>query len=347
MAATSNLYKSIFSLVDQSLHNYVQQGSARLIQYLIPVFTSMILIWVAIWGYSMIFGRSEQPLQEGFFRILRIGFILTLGLTVGHYNQLVVRFLSETPQLIASVLQGGKAQDAAHLLDNLYGQIFILADNAWRQGGVMNGNFGMYILAMALLIIGSCLTLLVAFFILLSKVMVSVLLAIGPIFFVLLLFQATQRFFESWLGMVLNFGFILLLGVASGQLMTAVASKYLAQISHNHAALTTLSDSSMLCVVLGLCILVMKQIPAMASALGGGVAIAAHGAIANSLNAMRPTTLRNQYRNLRRDLNYTGQALSVPIKPMGAGYRAYQQRFGGNSISGQSTSRQDSEGSGS
>ncbi|WP_133408259.1 type IV secretion system protein [Parashewanella tropica] len=336
MAATSNLYRSIFSLVDQALHNYVQQGSARLIQYLIPVFTSMMILWVVIWGYSMMFGRSQEPLQEGFFRIIRIGFILTLGLTVGHYNHTVVRFLSETPQFLAAVVSGTKTQNAAQLLDHLFGQILILADNAWRQGGVMNGNFGMYILAMGILTIGGCLTLLVAFFILLSKVMVSVLLAIGPAFFVLLLFQATQRFFESWLGMVLNFGFILLLGVSSGQLMTTVASKYLAQISHNHAALTTLSDSSMLCIVMGLCILVMKQIPAMASALGGGVAIAAHGAISNSLHAMRPTTLRHQYRTLRRDLNYTGQALSAPIKPVGSGYRAYQQRFGGNSISGES-----------
>ncbi len=334
MAATSNLYQSIFHMVDKALDNYVQQGSARLIEFLVPIFTSMMIIWIAIWGYSMMMGKSEAPLQEGFFRILRIGFIMTLGLTVGRYNHTVVTFLSETPQTIAAILSDGHNQDAASLLDHLFSQIFVLADNAWRQGGVMDGNFGMYFLAIAVLLIGSCLTLIVAFFILLSKVMVSILLAIGPAFFVLLLFQATQRFFESWLGMVLNFGFILLLGVASGQLMTSVATSYLTQIANNHSAITTLSDSSMLCVVLGLCILVMKQIPAMAAALGGGVAIAAQGAIASSLHAMRPTTLRNQYRNIRRDMSYAGQALSTPLRPVGAGYHAYQQRFGGNTVSG-------------
>ncbi len=334
MAATSNLYQSIFHMVDKSLDNYVQQGSAKMIEFLIPIFTSMMIVWVAIWGYSLMFGRSEQPLQEGFYRILRIGFILTLGLTVGRYNQTVVSFLSETPQLLASVISGSHSQNAASLLDHLFSQIFALADNAWRQGGVMDGNFGMYFLAIAVLLIGSCLTLIVAFFILLSKVMVSVLLAIGPAFFVFLLFQATQRFFESWLGMVINFGFILLLGVTSGQLMTSVASSYLQQIAHNHATITTLSDSSMLCIVLGLCILVMKQIPAMAAALGGGVAIAANGAIASSLHSMRPTTLRNQYRNVRRDMNYAGQALASPLRPVGASYHAYQKRFGGNTISG-------------
>ena len=159
MAATSNLYQSIFSMVDKALNNYVQQGSARMIEFLVPVFTSMMIIWVAIWGYSLMFGRSEQPLQEGFYRILRIGFILTLGLTVGHYNQTVVRFLSETPQLLASVISGGHSQNAASLLDQLFSQIFTLADNAWRQGGVMDGNFGMYFLAIAVLLIGSCLTL--------------------------------------------------------------------------------------------------------------------------------------------------------------------------------------------
>ncbi len=336
MAAQSNLYQSIFSMVDKALGNYVQQGSSRLIDFLLPIFSSLMIIWIAIWGYNLMMGKSEAPLQEGFYRILRVGFILTLGLTAGRYNQTVVTFLSETPQLLASIVTGSHSQNAASLLDNLFSQIFTLADNAWRQGGVMSGNFGMYFLAIAVLLIGSCLTLLVAFFILLSKVMVSILLAIGPAFFVLLLFQATQRFFESWLGMVLNFGFILLLGVTSGQLMTSVASSYLQQISSNHSTISTLSDSSMLCIVLALCILVMKQIPSMAAALGGGVAIAANGAIAHSLHALRPTTLRNQYRNLRRDLNYTGQALGSPLKPVGAGYHAYQQRFGGNAMSGRS-----------
>ena len=334
MAAKSNLYQGIFHMVDQALSNYVQQGSARLIDFLVPIFTSLMIIWLAIWGYAMMTGRSEQPLQEGFFRILRVGFILTLGLTVGRYNQTVVSFLGETPQTLASILSGGHAMNAASLLDKLFSQIFALADNAWRQGGVMNGNFGMYFLAVAVLLVGSCLTLIVAFFILLSKVMVSVLLVIGPAFFVLLLFQATQRFFESWLGMVINFGFILLLGVASGQLMTTVASNYLTHISHNSNTITTLSDSSMLCIVLGLCILVMKQIPAMASALGGGVAIAANGAIASSIHALRPTSLRHQYRMLRRDVNYTGQALKTPLKPLGLSYQAYQKRFGNNNNSG-------------
>ena len=333
MAAKSNLYQSIFNMVDHALHNYVQQGSARLIDFLLPIFSSLMIIWIAIWGYSLMMGKSEAPLQEGFYRILRVGFILTLGLTAGRYNQTVVTFLSETPQTLASIISGAHSQNAACLLDQLFSQIFALADNSWRQGGVMNGNFGMYFLAIAVLLIGSCLTLIVAFFILLSKVMVSVLLAIGPAFFVLLLFQATQRFFESWLGMVVNFGFILLLGVSSGQLMTSVASSYLNQIASNHSTVSTLSDSSMLCIVLGLCILVMKQIPAMSAALGGGVAIAANGAIAHSLHALRPTTLRHQYRNLRRDFNYASQAIGKPLKPVGAGYHAYQQRFGGNAIS--------------
>ncbi|RYV04165.1 type IV secretion protein [Shewanella sp. OPT22] len=333
MAAQSNLYQSIFHMVDHALNKYVQQGSVRLIDFLLPLFSSLMVIWIAIWGYSMMMGKSDAPLQEGFFRILRVGFILALGLTASRYNQTVVTFLSDTPQTLASIVTGSPSQDAAGLLDRLFTQIFALADTSWRQGGVMNGNFGMYFLAIAVVLIGSCLTLLVAFFILLSKVMVSILLAVGPAFFVLLLFQATQRFFESWLGMVLNFGFVLLLGVASGQLMTSVAADYLQQISNNHSTVSTLSDSSMLCIVLGLCILVMKQIPAMAAALGGGVAIAANGAIAHSLHALRPTTLRNQYRNIRRDLNYTGQALGLPLKPVGASYHAYQQHFGGNSMS--------------
>ncbi|OXD51971.1 hypothetical protein CA153_24240 [Vibrio parahaemolyticus] len=108
-------------------------------------------------------------------------------------------------------------------------------------------------------------------------------------------------------------------------------------MSSEPAALSTLADASILCLLYGLCIMVVKQVPSVAAALGGGVALATQGALGATMSAMRPTNIRRQYRNVQRDLRLTGGATTRPLtSAYGAskkGYAAYQKRFGaGNSI---------------
>ncbi|GGO83783.1 VirB6 type IV secretion protein [Marinobacterium nitratireducens] len=338
--SSTNLFEAIFSKVNTTLDNYVTSTAGDIISYVTPLFTSMMIIWVAIWGYMLVLGKSNEPLQDGIFRILRIGFILTLGLTVGTYTGLVVDVLSKGPESIASVITGSPTGTSAATLDNLFSKVFDVSGAAWDKGGVMSGNFGMYLLSLIVLVVGAGLALLVAFLILLSKIMTTVLLAIGPIFIVMLLFNATQRFFESWLGLLMNFGFILILSASIGQLMTSLASSYInAMAGADASTLANLGDVAMLCIVFGLCILVVKQVPPVASALGGGVALATQGAISGAMNAMRPTSIRRQYRGLKREVRLAGAAASSPVvAPIKGGIRAhaaYQRRFGsGNSITG-------------
>ena len=211
-----------------------------------------------------------------------------------------------------------------------------VAEAAWAKGGIMNGNFGMYLIGLAVLIAGGALALVVAFLILLSKIMTAVLLAIGPLFIISLLFNTTQRWFESWLGMVVNYGLILVIGAAIGQLMISLGDHYIDGMSGGDGrTLANLADAAMLCIVYALCILVVKQVPSVASALGGGVALATQGAIGSALSATRPSTVRRQARRVGQDARLAGAAAAAPYKAGRTAHRAYQKRFGaGNSISG-------------
>ncbi|MDL0433710.1 type IV secretion protein, partial [Marinobacter sp. TBZ242] len=82
-------------------------------------------------------------------------------------------------------------------------------------------------------------------------------------------------------------------------------------------------------------ILVLKQVPAIASALGGGVALATQGALGSAMSAMRPSAIRRQYRGLQRDARLAGSAATSPYRGAKSAYRAYQKRFGaGNTMTG-------------
>lgn len=332
---STNLFERIFANVDDALNTYVVDTVGNVVSFASPLFTSMMIVFVAMWGYLMMFGRVQEPLQDGVFRIIRIGGIMALGLTVGTYMGVVVTFLQQGPEHISAVVSGAGGT-SADTLDALFSQVFAVSKAAWEKGGVLDGNFGLYLIALIVLVIGSGLTLFVAFLILLAKLMTTVLLGIGPLFIICLLFKVTQRFFESWIAMVSNFGLLLVLASSVGTLMTSLAQTYIDKLAPNEAAAAeaaNLGDAAMLCLVFALCILVVRQVPSVAAALGGGIALATQGAFGSAMNALRPSSMQRASRQVQREYRATKQAVTAPVR---AGQRvasAYQKRFGsGNSV---------------
>ncbi|NWO07181.1 MAG: type IV secretion system protein [Alteromonadaceae bacterium] len=329
-----NLFEGMFSVVDQALDQYIVNTATDLIAYITPMFTSMLIVWIAIWGYLMMFGKVSEPLQEGVFRILRIGFIMTLGLTVGTYMGVVVDVLAHGPEKVAAVITGSNG-GAAAILDSLFSRVLAVADQAWDKAGVMSGDFGMYLVAILIMVFGGGVAIVVAFLLLASKVATTVLLAIGPLFIIGLLFNATQRFFESWLGMVINFGMLLLLGSAIGRMVIDVSEAFMNIVESSASSMASMTTSAYLIAFFALGILVLKQVPAIASALGGGVALATQGALGSAMSAMRPSAIRRQYRSVQRDARLAGSAATSPYRGAKSAYRAYQKRFGaGNTMTG-------------
>lgn len=332
---STNLFERIFANVDDALNTYVVDTVGNVVGFASPLFTSMMIVFVAMWGYLMMFGKVQEPLQDGVFRIIRIGGITALGLTVGTYMGVVVTFLQQGPEHISAVVSGSGGT-SADTLDALFSQVFAVSKAAWEKGGVLDGNFGLYLIALIVLVIGSGLTLFVAFLILLAKLMTTVLLGIGPLFIICLLFKVTQRFFESWIAMVSNFGLLLVLASSVGTLMTSLAQTYIDKLAPNEAAAAdaaNLGDAAMLCLVFALCILVVRQVPSVAAALGGGIALATQGAFGSAMNALRPTSMQRAARQVQREYHATKQAITAPVRAGQKVASAYQKRFGsGNSV---------------
>lgn len=280
------------------------------------------------------FGKVSEPLQEGVFRILRIGFIMTLGLTVGTYMGVLVDVLAHGPEKVAAVITGSNG-GAAAILDSLFSRVLAVADQAWDKTGVMSDDFGIYLVAILIMVFGGGVSIVVAFLLLASKVATTVLLAIGPLFIIGLLFNSTQRFFESWLGMVINFGMLLVLGSAIGRMVIDVSEAFMNIVESSAGSMASMTTSAYLIAFFALGILVLKQAPAIASALGGGVALATQGALGSAMSAMRPSASRRQCRGVQRDARLAGSAATFPYRGAKSAYRAYQKRFGaGNTMTG-------------
>lgn len=329
-------FRMIFSTVDNALDSYVVDTVSRVIEFLVPIFTSMMILFVAMWGGMMMFGQIQEPLKDGIFRIIRMSLIVMFALTLDNYTGVIVQMLQVGPENVASIVAGtDTAGSTAETLDALFTKVLKIAEVAWKKGGLLNGNIGFYLIAAAVLVVGGVLTLLVAFLILLAKIMISILLSIGPLFIVMLMFQSTQRFFESWLGMTINFGLLMVIATAIGKLMIELSDQFIGRMAPTEASyieLARMVDAAVLCVMFGLCILVMKQVTSISSSLGGGLALHTQGAISNAINRLRPSSAAQGMRNLGRDLQTTRRAAAAPINAGKSVAQSVRRRFGGNTI---------------
>lgn len=301
------VFTTTFSNIDNALDTYILDISTDIIGQASPIFTSMIIIWLAIWGYMTMFGKTQEPMTDGFMKIMRISFIIALALSVGTYNGVVVDFLKNSPKEVAAIITGSPTNNSGAIIDNLALSVLNTASQAWAEGGL--GNIGMYIIAIVLLGFGGAMLIITAVMFALSTVYTTILLAVGPIFIMLLLFENTKRYFESWISSLMNYGFILILASAITQLTISMTENFM---TNHPAGFANLSGCFTITIVFCFNIAVLKQIPTLASALGGGFAMATNTGIGNALNRMRPTHMRRSVRQIRQDARIAGRALTAP-----------------------------------
>ena len=296
-----HLYQEMFQLVDHSLEQFITQTVSHLTRFLTPIFSNLVVIMGAIWGYMILYGKTEALLQEGLFKILRITFIMTLGLSVGTYMELIVGTAQGTGETLAAKMMGMPAGDIANTLDRMMEQIFSLSEQAWQKAGILQGDFGMYFVALVIGMGGAIVMTYLSFLVLASKVLMTVILAVGPIFFIFLLFEKTQKWFENWLGYLMNAIFILLFAVLLGSFCLHLLEIFLNKMLTNTAEQGTFSDAILLVIMFLTVFMVLMQVPNIASGLGGGLSLATKGAISHTLEALRPIQMQKQMRGIRRD----------------------------------------------
>ena len=110
------------------------------------------------------------------------------------------------------------------------------------------------------------------FLIALSSVALAVLLALGPLFLALLLFDSTRRFFEAWLAQLANYALITILTVLVAALLLQIVESYADQTAARGAAIATVDAINMVLIAV-LVFLLMRQVMPIAAGLAGGIAL--------------------------------------------------------------------------
>ena len=320
-----HFYQSLLSKLDSALNTYWSSAAASIASAFAPVATTLVTIYVILWGWSLMRGVISEPVTDGIARILRLTIIVALAINAGIYNGYLAGLLWESPEALASVISGTSSGNTAmNFLDQLMGQFYELAqafnDKAYADTGITGlPDLSLWAMGWAILGAGTMVTGYTVFLFVLAKIALAILLGVGPVFILMTVFGPTRRFFDVWIGQALNYVILVLLTASAVRLIMSIVQAYM------NAVLAPASvDPSIMQALPGVVfcfigVLVMMQLPSIASALGGGVAIGTLGAVGWSygttrgmLGSLRPTTMRRSINRLRSDAAIAGRAAGAP-----------------------------------
>jgi type IV secretion system protein VirB6 len=258
------------------LEDYLSTQVAAMAAAIEPAAVTLAVIYVMVWGFLHLRGAIVEPVLAGALRIVRLVVVLGVGLRLWEYNALVVDTFLEAPVELAARLAG--AADPVGTVDALWEQGGTVAATLWEKGGLFDGELGFYVAATIVYGLMGTVCVYTLFLLALARVALALLLAIGPLFIVLLLFESTQRYFEAWLGQLANYALVGVLAVLTASLMLTVVEAYATQTAALGAAILTVDALDML-LVAGLVLLLLRQVMPIAARLAGGVSLASFGVV--------------------------------------------------------------------
>ncbi|MEO6716703.1 MAG: type IV secretion system protein [Novosphingobium sp.] len=197
--------------IDCVTGNAVETAFSRLFgtsSALSEALTLVLTIYIALLALSLLTGRTQLRLAMLTPRMLQLGLVLTLATSWVAYQSLGWNLLTGAPDEIAGVILGNRGsatQLFAQRLDVLFGVIANSAHlaqgaNATATVGMVPAVANMSLKPADLLWLGSLMLLVGTVGVLIvARIALAAVMALGPVFIVLALFKGSRGLFEGWL----------------------------------------------------------------------------------------------------------------------------------------------------
>ena len=263
-------FQTFSAWLNGQLGAYIGTTTAKVSLALEPAVVTFATVYVMVWGYLQMTGRIEQPFVVGVKRMVTLAIVLGVALKLWLYNSVIVDTFYQAPVQLAAAVAG--APDPVKTIDAIWDAGGTVADYLFLNGGFFGSNVSFYLAGVIVWILVGLLCVYTMFLLSLSSIALSVLLALGPLFFVTLLFEHTRRLFDAWIAQLTNYALISLLTVLVSTLLLQLVASYAHQTVELGPDLATVDALDMLLVSV-LVFLVMRQVMPIAAGLAGGASL--------------------------------------------------------------------------
>jgi type IV secretion system protein VirB6 len=274
------LFTPLFTQIDRLTTAFAGDVSSRIIVAVTPVVSAGLALYFTVWGILVIRGAVEQPVREFLGKVIRTGIIVSVALSAGLYQSRVAELVRTLPDDLAKVVMGNEAvvsgapteEGQGAVLDIAAGQGLLKVGDAFDKGTVFTQQgmafytFGVLLLIATVVMVG-----IGGAMILIAKVVLAVLAALGPLFVVALLFEVTKGFFSRWIAMVATYTLLVVLFSCVFTFLLGIFNHYMGDVKldGNMNVAYGIGGALLLTIV---SVAVLKEVHHLAVGLGGGFA---------------------------------------------------------------------------
>jgi type IV secretion system protein VirB6 len=290
--ADIEIAKFLLGDIAETIKTFANDGAQTMIDIIGPAAVSLLTIYVVLWGAGIAAGRVNEPFAQGVYRIIRICVIVMFALTASNYSAYVTDFFLSAPSEIAAKMAGASdTAGIASIIDACLQRGFDLGNKVWDYAdskfGLFHFGYIVYFFLAIVIYIAVCVIVAVATgMIFVAYVAMAILLAVGPMFILLAIFQQTQRFFELWLGQLVNFSILFILVATTVTLCFSIFEKFVGDLPILNPGQAIIGMFKVVAGTIAI-VSVLLQTRSIGSALGGGVALAAQNVASRALGSVR------------------------------------------------------------
>lgn len=267
------MFTQLFDVIDTATKTYVTDISSKAIVAATPIVSVSLTIAFIVYGFLIMRGAIDMPLSGFLSRSLRISIITSIALTTGLYQSDIAKLIIETPNdlLNALINNAPDGKTLSQLLDETAQNGFDYANQSFEEAVYFNADSLLFSLfGILILLATSFLVAIGGAFILLAKIILILLVGLGPFFIISLLWQPTYRFFEQWITQILNYTILIVLLATVFSLMMRIFTHYTKnmKIEYSQNMGYTLGGAIILSIIF---IVLLFKLSSVANALAKGV----------------------------------------------------------------------------
>lgn len=221
VAAALTAVDCIASDVSEQAFNRLFGSDGQLELVLIMV----LALYVAFFGISLMLGRSNMSIRAVIPKMVTVGLVLTFATSFAAFQAVFYNLMIGGPNQIAGILTDSGGSATATFATKL-DIVFLAVQEASGDATDINSFSppGLMWIGAMLLLLGTVGLLVTA------RIGIALLLAVGPIFVVLALFNGTRGLFVGWLKGVVMLALAPLFAVVGGSIMLEIAVPILAAL---------------------------------------------------------------------------------------------------------------------
>ena len=264
MATSFGIFGPAYGFVDGKLDEFLGQGLGRVTAEVAGPMRAALVLYVLLYGVAILRGAISEPLLDFAVRSLKLALIFMLATTAAYGAWITQPLFHTLPDTLARAISGTSSGDAGTAFDQFFSRAVYLGE---KIGGTATPvNWIPLLVSGAVFVTGALAAALGFGIVMLAKVALALLVALGPIFVACALFDASRRYFFGWLSQSVNYLVLFALIIAVFQLVLALVRSQWASIEGEDPVSGGL-------LFIALCLLAaifFLQTPAIAAGIAGG-----------------------------------------------------------------------------